>query len=96
MNDNMTYFATQRLPATKWSHFDPFLQNSVQTQQEMVADLERNKPPYVVLDSEFDKLHEPNGSSVHTGVHLLDDYIAQSYRWVRTFGEMRVLERKRQ
>ncbi len=96
MNDNMTYFATQRLPATKWSHFDPFLQNTVETQKEMIADLERNKPPYVVLDSEFDKQLEPNGSSLHTGVHLLDDYIAQNYRWVKTFGEMRVLERSGQ
>jgi hypothetical protein len=94
INDNLTYFATQRLPATKWSHFDPFLQNSVPTQQEMIADLERNKPPYVVLDSEFDAMQEPNGSSVHTGVHLLDDYIAQDYRWVKTFGEMRVLARR--
>jgi len=93
INDNMTYFATRRLPATKWSQFDPFLQNSVQTQQEMIADLERNKPPYVVLDSEFDGMREPNESSVHTGVHLLDDYIAQDYRRVQTFGKMRVLER---
>ncbi len=93
INDNLTYFATQRLPATKWSHFDPFLQNSVTTQQSMIADLERNKPPYVVLDSEFDALHESNGSSVHTGVHLLDNYIAQNYRWVKTFGKMSVLQR---
>ncbi|HEV2578221.1 MAG TPA: hypothetical protein VGU25_13515 [Acidobacteriaceae bacterium] len=94
INDNMTYFATQRLPATKWSHFDPFLQNTAPIQQEMVAELERNKPPYVVLDSEFDAVHEPNGSSVHTGVHLLDNYIAQHYQWVKTFGEMTILQRR--
>jgi hypothetical protein len=94
INDNLTYFATQRLPATKWSHFDPFLQNSAPIQREMIGDLQRNKPPYVVLDSEFDALHEPNGSSVHTGVHLLDNYIAQHYEWVKTFGEMTVLQRR--
>jgi hypothetical protein len=93
INDNLTYFAAQRLPATKWSHFDPYLQNSVPIQQEMISDLERNKPPYVVLDREFDVLQEPNGSSVHTGVHLLDVYIAQHYRLVKTFGEMTILER---
>jgi hypothetical protein len=60
----------------------------------MIGDLQRNKPPYVVLDSEFDALHEPNGSSVHTGVHLLDNYIAQHYEWVKTFGEMTVLQRR--
>jgi len=93
VNDNMTYFAVQRLPATKWSHFDPFLQNSVAIQQLMIADLQRNKPPYVVQDSEFDDTHEPNGSSVHTGVHLLDDYIAQNYKRVTTFGKLTVLQR---
>jgi hypothetical protein len=94
MGDNVTYFATQALPATRWSQFDPFLENSAPIQQEMIDDLKRNDPAYVVLDSEFDKLHEPNGSSVHTGVHLLDHYIAQHYRWVKTFGEMTVLERR--
>lgn len=93
-NDNITYFAAQRLPATKWSHFDPFLQNSVPTQVEIVSDLERNAPPYIVLDSEFDALREPNGSSVHTGVHLLDDYIVGHYQPVKRFGEMTVLERR--
>jgi hypothetical protein len=29
IDDNLTYFATQRLPATKWSHFDPFRQNRI-------------------------------------------------------------------
>ena len=93
-SDNITYFATWRLPATKWSHFDPYLQNSVETQQAMIADLERNKPPYVVLDSEFDSMIEPNGSSVHSGVHLLNAYIAGKYLPVKTFGEMSVLARK--
>jgi hypothetical protein len=93
INDNMTYFAVQRLPATKWSHFDPFLQSLAPAQKEMIADLERNKPPYVVLDSEFDAAQEPNGSSVHTGVHLLDNYIGQRYRLVKTFGEMTILQR---
>ena len=92
-SDNITYFATWRLPATKWSHFDPYLQNSVETQQAMIADLERNQPPYVVLDSEFDSMIEANGSSVHSGVHLLDDYVARQYRPVERFGEMAVLAR---
>lgn len=94
INDNITYFATQRLPATKWSHFDPFLQNREDIQREMIGELERNRPPYVVLDSEFDQAHEPNGSSVSTGVHLLDDYIAAHYTLVQRFGEMTVLKRQ--
>lgn len=93
INDNATYFAAQRLPATKWSHFDPFLQNREDIQTEMIGELERNRPPYVVLDSEFDKIREPNASSISTGVHLLDDYIAAHYTLVQTFGELTILKR---
>ncbi len=32
-NDNLTYFATHRLPATRWSHFDPDLQTSAEIQK---------------------------------------------------------------
>ncbi|HTV07741.1 MAG TPA: glycosyltransferase family 39 protein [Candidatus Aquilonibacter sp.] len=93
-NDNVTYFATQRLPATRWSHFDPFLQNRADIQREMIADLERNRPPYIALDSTFVGSHEPNGSSVSTGVHLLDDYIAANYQPVKKFGVITILERR--
>lgn len=92
INDLATYFAAQRLPATKWAHFDPFLQNRVDIQREMIADLERNKPPFVVLDSEFENVSEPNGSAVSTGVHLLDDYIAAKYVPVERYGELTILK----
>src|ERR1700722_13958540 len=51
-NDNLIYFATQRLPATHWSHFDPDLQNRLDIQTRMVDELEQKAPPYVVLDCE--------------------------------------------
>ena len=94
INDNITYFAAQRLPATKWSHFDPFLQNREDIQHEMIGELEQRKPPYVVLDSEFDNLREPNGSAVSTGVHLLDDYISAHYRAVQQYGDLTILRRQ--
>ena len=94
INDNITYFAAQRLPATKWSHFDPFLQNREDIQHEMIGELEQRKPPYVVLDSEFDNLREPNGSAVSTGVHLLDDYISAHYKAVQQYGELTILRRQ--
>ncbi|HZQ44965.1 MAG TPA: glycosyltransferase family 39 protein [Acidobacteriaceae bacterium] len=93
MNNNLLYFAAQRLPATKWSHFDPFLQNRADIQQEMIGELERNRPPYVVLDGRFQNIHEPNGSSVSTGVHLLDDYIASHYTFVQRYGMLTILKR---
>jgi hypothetical protein len=92
-NDNLIYFATQRLPATRWSHFDPGLQNSDPVQVEMTRELERNAPPYVVLDSEFQHFHEPNDSSKSTGVTLLDDYLRAHYHPIEVFGALAILER---
>jgi hypothetical protein len=92
-NDNLIYFASQRLPATKWSHFDPGLQNSYEVQTEMVRELSVNAPPYIVLDSEFEVVHEPNDSSKSTGVTLLDDYLRSRYRPTATFGVMSVWQR---
>ncbi len=89
-NDNLIYFATQRLPATKWSHFDPGLQSSYPVQADMVAELKAASPPYIVLDSEYDSIHEQNESSISTGVTLLDDFIHSRYRQVLTFDEMSI------
>lgn len=92
-NDNLIYFATQRVPATKWSHFDPGLQNSYDIQEQMVRELEVNAPPYIVEDSEFDQIHEPNDSSMSTGITLLDEYIHGKYQRIETFGQMSIWQR---
>jgi hypothetical protein len=89
-NDNLIYFGSQRLPATKWSHFDPGLQNTYETQTEMVHELAANAPPFIVLNSEFDLVREENDSSRSTGVTLLDEYIRSKYRPVQTFGMMSI------
>jgi hypothetical protein len=93
-NDNLIYFATQRLPATKWSHFDPGLQNSSEIQTEMIHEFEVTAPPYIVLDSEFDSVHEPNDSSKSTGVTMVDEYIHNKYLHVETFGELSIWHRR--
>jgi hypothetical protein len=59
----------------------------------MVHDLEVNAPPYIVLDSEFDLINEPNDSSKSSGVTLLDEYIHSKYQHVETFGEMSIWQR---
>lgn len=93
-NDNIIYFATQRLPATRWSHFDPDLQNRYDIQRQMVDELERNAPPYIVLDSEFELSREPNDSAKTSGVTLLDRYIHDKYQPNETFGTMSVWQRR--
>lgn len=94
-NDMITYFAVQRLPAVKWAEFDPFLQNRADIQQEMIARLKERTPPYIMLDREFDTVWEPNGSSVSTGVHLLDQYIAAHYQPVEQYGNLAILHYER-
>lgn len=92
--DSITYFAAERLPAVKWTQFDPFLENRADIQQEMIGELEQNRPPYAVLDSEFQDVREPNGSAMSTGVHLLDDYLAAHYMTVCRFGELTIMKRR--
>jgi hypothetical protein len=94
VNDNLIYFASQRLPVTHWSHFDPGLQNSYDIQAEMVHELQVNSPPYVVLDSEFDQVQEPNDSSRSSGVTLLDEYVSKAYQRTKDFGHMSIWQRK--
>ncbi len=90
VNDNLIYFGSQRLPATHWSHFDPGLQNSYPIQSDMIRELKKTSPPYIVLDSEYEVSHEPNDSSKSSGVTLLDDFIHSKYRYVRSFDEMSI------
>lgn len=93
-NDNIIYFATERLPATHWSHFDPDLQNRLDIQTQMIRELERNPPPYITLDSEFDLIREPNDSSKSSGVTVLDDYIHDKYEPRETFGTISIWQRR--
>jgi len=89
-NNVLFYFASKRLSATKWHHFDPGVQTTAEIQAEMIAELEAHKPRVVVLDSRWDIHDEPNGSRLSSGVTLLDDYIRSRYRLGATFGSIQV------
>ena len=87
INDMLTYFVTNRLPATHWSHFDPDLQSREDIQAEMIRELDSGAVRYVVLESQFEGSGEPgNDSSKSSGVTLLDDYIRSHYHQVERFG----------
>lgn len=93
ISDSLTYFAAERLPATRWAHFDPGLQNRPDIQAEIIRELDARAPPYIALDAEFEAVHEPNDSSRSTGVHLLDLYLRRNYELTQTFGEMSIWRR---
>ena len=90
--DNLTYFATNTLPAVKWSHFDPDLQNRADVQREMINDLERNRPRFAMETSQYEGNSEPNDSSKSSGVFLLDQYLQGHYKAVAAYGPFTVLQ----
>ena len=90
----MLYFVAKRQPVTKWHQFDPGLQTSATIQNEMVSELESKKPRYVVLESDWDDIEEPNASALSSGVTILDDYIRLHYETVRQYGTISVLARR--
>jgi hypothetical protein len=94
INDMMLYFVAKRRPATKWAQFDPGLQTTAPIQNEMVSELEGKKPRFVVLESDWDIVKEPNGSALSSGVTILDDYIRLHYETVRQYDTISVLVRR--
>lgn len=93
INDNITYFAAGRLPATRWHHFDPGLQTRADVQAEIIAELQARDVRFIVLSSDRENVIEPNESAKSSGVYLLDEYIRKHYRPVKTYGTMSVLFR---
>jgi hypothetical protein len=94
VSDDLIYFATGRMPVTKWHHYNPGLQTRADIQTEIAAELERSVPRLIVLESTWDAVVEPNGSAVSSGVTILDDYISRNYVTVRKFGTISLLARR--
>jgi len=91
-NDLLFYFVGGWIPATKWHHFDSGLQSNKEIQTAMIGELQAAKPPYVVLESEWEDFDEPNESAVSSGVKLLDDFLRSNFQPVQVFGKLTVLQ----
>lgn len=94
INDVSAYFTTGHLPATKWHHFDPGLQNRAYTQAEIVKELRTRPPEYVWVESTFENIREPNASADSSGVFLLDQYLRFAYAPAAAFGPIVILKLK--
>jgi hypothetical protein len=88
------YFLFKRAPVTKWYHFDPGVQTTMEIQSAMVHELQTRRPRYVVLSSEWDNFEEPNESARSSGVTVLDEYIRTNYHAVAAFGPISILQRR--
>ena len=91
-NNILFYFASKRLAATKWHQLDPGVQTTAEIQTEMIADLQKREPHFVILNSDWDESQEPNESRLSTGVTLLDDFIRGNYYLASSFGTIAIYE----
>jgi hypothetical protein len=93
-NDAALYFLTGRRSATKWHDLHPGVQNTLEIQEEMIADFGTNLPTLLILNQHWTQMHEPNRSSTSSGVTLLDDWIRAHYTLAYTVGTFFVLQRR--
>ena len=93
LNPIVLHFFTGRPSATYYYQFDPGVTTTKDVQQRIIADLEKNQTQTVfVWRNELPT--EPNLSSISSGVHLLDSYLANTYAEVKVDQMYRILKRR--
>ncbi len=92
VNEAMFYFLADRPSATAYHQLMAGVTTTVPVQAQMVAALTRTHAPYVVLWAGGEWMHEANGTSVSSGVTILDDFLAQHYQPVAHFGDYTILQ----
>ena len=92
-NDALFYFLADRPQVTRFDMFVPGITTSAAVQSEMLRDIRQKQTEYVVL-FRAPPSHEPNLSSVDSGVSILDDAIRQEYIQVAEFGRYTIWHHK--
>ena len=92
--DVVMYFAAEGKAATRWHDLHPGVQTRLEVQREMVHEMESNAPRFIVVDSAWDDVVEPNASASSSGVVLLDEFIRRDYSPVFRSGAVAVLARR--
>ncbi|MCC6765182.1 MAG: hypothetical protein IT293_11005 [Deltaproteobacteria bacterium] len=95
LDDVDLYFLADRPGATRIMQFDPDIVTRAEVQRAMIAELERSRPPVVVLRAAGCWWPEPNRSST-MGAALLDDYLRRRYADALDADPFRVLTRRAQ
>jgi hypothetical protein len=90
VTDIAFYFLADRLPGTRWHHYDPGVQTTEAVQQEMIREIETNHIAVIVRNAQWDKIKEPNKSALSSGTTILDAYIDQNFREEQRFGPISV------
>jgi hypothetical protein len=91
VGDPLLYVLAQRPNPTRYDVIQPGIATTAKVQREMIADLRRARPAVLVrwLDPRA-TADEPNGSSRSSGVHLLDDYLADHFGPPQRIGDYAV------
>jgi Dolichyl-phosphate-mannose-protein mannosyltransferase len=93
VNEPMFYFLAERHSATRYHELHPGVATTAPVQQEIVNDLEKYHVNYMVLSSQFEQAHEPNESSISSGVYILDDYIHSRFQPMMQYGPYMIWKR---
>jgi len=89
----LLYVLAGRPNATRYDIAAPGVITSEPVQREIVAALERARPPAVVRDtSPLTAAPEPNRAGESSGVTVLDEYLARAYRPAARYGRFEILE----
>ena len=91
-NDLRMYWLAERPIAVRTFQLEAKVATETAVQREIIADLERNKKIWVILDSDRDG-DEEFSKTRYQGSKLLDRYIEQNFREQATFGHFVVLTR---
>ncbi len=83
----MLYFIVQRMPATRWHHYDPGVQTTEKIQREVISELENNNVSLIIRDSRWDHVKEPNKSAESSNVFILDKYLSNKFHKELSFGK---------
>jgi hypothetical protein len=92
-NDIAFYFLSGRPAATKWHDLHPGVEDTAPIQQEMIADLDRNRARFVVREHLFSYSRITQLPTGSRGATILDEYIDQNYRPARSFYGIDILRR---
>jgi hypothetical protein len=90
-NDVRLYFLSGRGSVTRWYDLHPGVQTTLPIQKEMIADLRRENPPVIAINTTWDNTVEPNDSRFSSGVTVLDDYIRCHYTASSHYGQITIL-----
>jgi len=96
VGDPLLYVLADAENPTRYDVMQPGVVTTAAVQREIVGDLERARPRLLVRWNDPRTAPEPNRSGRSTGVRILDDYLARSYRGrPRRFGVYEVRQRVR-